>query len=236
MVNSAIGDFECAFGGFVVAEGIGTDELTGCHDHRRELAARSSRRRLHVRQLRHGGLHLHPGGLYSALHGALGGRPGDQQPDRMDGRAGAQPSDVARRGQPVCRVQLCRSWHVDVPGGVRPRSARGPAGDVRARGETLHRRHHRRSGRGPHEHPECGVRGAGACASFPAQHCRGDRRRDTRAVRIRLQRQHGCDQRAAIQPRLQRHLDGRNGNRRGNGACAHDREWSGRFAFRSRPS
>jgi hypothetical protein len=27
MVNSAIGDFECAFGGFVVAEGIATDEL-----------------------------------------------------------------------------------------------------------------------------------------------------------------------------------------------------------------
>jgi hypothetical protein len=27
MVNSAIGDFECAFGGFVVAEGMGTDEV-----------------------------------------------------------------------------------------------------------------------------------------------------------------------------------------------------------------
>src|SRR6266581_5812655 len=27
MVNSVISDFECAFGGFVVAEGLGTDEL-----------------------------------------------------------------------------------------------------------------------------------------------------------------------------------------------------------------
>ena len=27
MINSLIGDFECAFGGFVVAEGIATDEL-----------------------------------------------------------------------------------------------------------------------------------------------------------------------------------------------------------------
>ena len=27
MVNSVIGDFECAFGSFVVAEGIATDEL-----------------------------------------------------------------------------------------------------------------------------------------------------------------------------------------------------------------
>ena len=172
MVNSVIGDFECAFGGFVTTEGLATDEL-------QDATITAANWQLDRRDdgftsgsYGTGGCTASEG-VYTPMSTAR--YEADQAITRLNGwtdaTGGRRAPAPAGRSRRVRRFLVRHDGHVDVPGRVRPRAGRRPEGHVRARREALHRRDRSCHSGKSVDDAECRVRGPRARASCSSTTC-----------------------------------------------------------------
>ena len=232
MVNSAIGDFECAFGGFVTTEGIATDEL---QDATITAANWQLDRRddgIHVGQLWHRRMHGTEG-VYTPMSTARW--EADQAVATLNGWTDAQVAGVGRRSSPRRTSTPASATRRSAWRCARPRSTSARRSNQKgmfalaekrftdaitaAHGGQADRRAERR------------VRRPSARALVPAQHSRRDRRRAARAEGLRVQRGERCDDGAAVQSRLNAISTSGGTTVEVGDAQTDDREWRSRSAL-----